>query len=162
MPLVRMDCANSSRGPSGNLVRGWYGLGSIRSMSIWSGAPVGAGAGATAVAAAAELFVDADTGAGWDGAGSVSRISAPSPFPNAFLAIGDYLLAQIDVRFRAFAVNIVKVNRLSVAGGLGEPDISWDDGFKHLSTEETSQVRGDLPRESRSLVIHRQGDSLHS
>jgi hypothetical protein len=52
IPLERMDWASSSSAASANRVRGWYGLGSIKSMSICSDPPAVIGAGAAAVAAA--------------------------------------------------------------------------------------------------------------
>ena len=62
MPLDRIEFVSSSSAVSVNLVLGWYGLGSSKSMSTMSGAPVTAGAGA--VAAAAEAVLVAATSAG--------------------------------------------------------------------------------------------------
>src|SRR5712692_1708050 len=152
IPVDRTDCASSSRAVSSNRVRGWYGLGSSRSISTCSGPPDSAGA----TAAEDCVVVGIVTG----GAASGSRIRAPSPLPNAFLATGDYLLCKVDVSFSASTMNVVKMNRLSVAWRLGQANISRDYSLKHLSAEEASQIGGDLPRKSGPFVIHRKHEPL--
>src|SRR5271157_2131613 len=128
-----MERESSSRLSSRNRVRGWYGLGPINSMSIICGPePLEVtGAGAAAVAAPEELMA----------CGSGSRISAPSPFPKAFLGMGRYLLGKLDVGFGPSTTNVVDNDGLPVARCLRQSYIARNHGRKDLRTEETPQVR---------------------
>src|ERR1700722_12523862 len=110
-------------------------------MSTCSGPPAGICAGATAVAAPADVVAW-----GTGEATSVSRISAPSPLPNAFLAIRDDLLCKVDIGFRASTMNVVEVDGLAMAWSFGQADVSGYDGFKDLSAEEAAKVRSHLFR----------------
>src|SRR5665213_1547290 len=110
-------------------------------MSTCSGPPDGICAGAAATAAPMDA-----TGWGAEGAASGSRINAPSPLPNAFLAIGDNLLCKIDVGFRPSTMNVVEMDRLAMAGCFRQANVAGDDGLEHLGTEEISQVCGHLLR----------------
>src|ERR1700756_650096 len=115
MPLALIERASSSSASSRKRVRGWKGLGSTRSMSIWRELPVGVGAPSLAGATAAPFGVT-----GWEGAageatgtcGSGSRISAPSPLPKAFLVIKDYLLGKLCIALSALAMDIIENNWL--------------------------------------------------
>src|SRR6266850_7014355 len=90
--------------------------------------------------------------------GSGSRMSAPSPRPSAFLGIGNYLLGELRVAFRPFAMNVVKNNRFSKTGCFGQANIARDHALKDLRSKKTAQVRGYLPRKRRPLIIHREQD----
>src|SRR6266852_1791867 len=105
IPLERIERASSSRGSSRKRVRGWYGLGSIKSMSICCGSPA-----VTEGRVAGGL-----TCCG----GSGSRIRALRPRPSAFLVIGNDLLGKLDVALGSSAVYIVENDWFSVAGCLG-------------------------------------------
>src|SRR5271154_5912951 len=139
MPLALIERASSSRASSRNRVRGWKGLGSMRSMSIWSGPPVGAPSRAGATAAPLEVVgYDATSGAGATGiCGSGSRMSAPSPLPKAFLVIYDYLLSELCIALSAPAMDIIENNRLTETGCLGQPNVPWDYCLEYLGPEKT-------------------------
>src|SRR5882672_1113458 len=122
-------------------------------MSSSKGPPATASAGATAAADAVVA-----TGAVTCGSTSTSRISAPSPLPNAFLATGDYLLSQIDISFRPFTMNVVEMDWFPMAWRFRQAHVPRDHGLKYLGPEKAAQVRSDLPGESGSFVIHRQND----
>src|ERR1700689_2876550 len=94
------------------------------------------------------------------GAGSASRMSAPSPRPNAFLATGDYLLSKLDVGFGTFTMNVVEQNWLPMAGRFRQPDVPGDDGLEYLCAEKASEVCGHLAGERSAVVIHRQRNAL--
>src|SRR5579864_1913283 len=94
-------------------VRGWYGLGSIRSISISCDSATRAGAAAAACWTGTGAGADAD-----------SRMRASSPRPKAFLVIDDYLLCKLDVSFGAFTMNVVEYDWLTVAWRLGKADVS--------------------------------------
>src|SRR5271169_2687440 len=89
------------------------------------------------------LAADA-TGISVTATGSGSRINAPSPRPNAFLAMCDNLLGKLKVGFCASTMNVVEHDRLPVTGGLGKPNVSGDNRFEDLRAKETSQIGGDL------------------
>src|ERR1700720_174729 len=148
MPLALIDRASSSSASSRNRVRGWYGLGSMRSISTCCGpADMGSLAGA----------VTAPTAVGPVGGvtcGSGSRMSAPSPRPSAFLGIGDYLLSQLSVALGSFAVYVIENNRLTETRRLRQANVTRNGALKNLCAEKTAQIGGDLPRQGRSLVVH--------
>src|SRR6266404_5939984 len=104
-------------------------------MSSSKGLPAISGAGATA---AAEAVVA--TGAVTCGSTSASRISAPSPLPNAFLATTDHLLSQIDIGFRTFTMNVVEMDWLSMAWRFRQPHVPWDHGLKYLGPKKAAQI----------------------
>ena len=93
---------------------------------------------------------------------SGSRMSAPSPRPNAFLATGDYLLGKLDVGFGAFTMNVVEYDWLAMAGCLGQANISRDHGLEYLRAEEASEDRRVTWRDSvvRSSYIVRTMPSM--
>src|SRR6476660_5649326 len=136
-----MERDSSSNASSRKRVRGWYGLGSIRSISISCGpwimtSRAGAAAAPPAVATGAELrFSTAGAGAG-----SGSRMSAPSPRPNAFLGIGNHLLAELRVALGPFTVYVIENNRLTEAWGFGEPYIAGNYTLKDLCSEKAAQI----------------------
>ena len=77
---------------------------------------------------------------------SGSRIRAPSPLPNAFLAIRDDLLCKVDVGFRASTMNVVEVDRLPMARRFGQANVPRDNGLKDLAAKEAAKIRGHLFR----------------
>src|SRR5271165_5660061 len=83
--------------------------------------------------------------AGVAGCGSGSRMSAPSPRPNAFLGIGYNLLGELRVSLSALTMYIIENNRLTETRRFGETHIPRDNALKHLGAEETAQDRSDLP-----------------
>src|SRR5580693_1581483 len=134
----------------------------MRSMSIWSGAPVGAPSRAGATAAPLEFTAKFWTGGGSTGAcGSGSRMSAPSPLPKAFLVIEDDLLSKICVSLGPSAVNVVKNNGLAETGRLRKANIARNYRLKDLSAKKTAQIRGNLARKRSSLVVHRQKNAFN-
>src|SRR5208283_563569 len=158
IPLALIERASSSSASSRNRVRGWYGLGSIRSMSICRG-PEGVGLSAGAAAAADPPGAPACVAAGAAGSpeftppgatfglcGSGSRMSAPSPRPKAFLGIGDYLLGQLCVPLSALAMYIIENNRFTKTRCFGEPYVPRNYALKYLRPKKTAQIRGYLPR----------------
>src|SRR5579862_227762 len=151
IPLDCMDWDSSSNASSRKRVRGWYGLGSIRSMSTWC-EPVGV----------AWASWGLSTTGGTCCCGSGSRISAPSPLPRAFLVICDDLLSELDVTFRAFTTYVVEYDWLSVAWRLGQLYVTRDHRRENLRTEETPEIRGDLARECCALIVHGEQDALNS
>src|SRR5208283_4633390 len=111
-------------------------------MSICNG-PDGAGlkAGTAAVAAPPELCA---TGAacgvvavaGVTGAvGSGSRMSAPSPRPNAFLGIANNLLGELRVALSALAMYIIENNRFTKTRRFGKAHVARDQALEDLSAE---------------------------
>src|SRR6266481_6161611 len=143
MPLALMERASSSKASSRNRVRGWNGLGLIKSLSISCGpADIDSRTGTVAVPVEGEPDVGPAAGAG----GSGSRMSAPSPRPNAFLGIGDYLLSQLRVALGSFAVYVIRNNGLAEARCLRQANVAGNDALKNLLTEETAQIRGNLAR----------------
>src|SRR5579871_228244 len=146
MPLALIERASSSRASSRNRVRGWYGLGSIRSMSIcWGPLVTGSRAGATAAPC---VVVATAPGCSWTGAtgASGSRMSAPSPRPNAFLGIADDLLGKLCIALSALAMDIVENNRFTKTRCFGEPNIAWDHTLEDLCSEEAAEIGRHLPR----------------
>src|SRR5580693_5123571 len=128
----------------------------MRSMSIWSGAPVGAPSRAGATAAPPEVTPKFWAGGGSIGTcGSGSRMSAPSPLPKAFLVIEDDLLSKICVALGPATVNVVKNDGLAETGRLRQANIARNYRLENLSAEETAQIGCDLTREGCSLVVHR-------
>src|SRR3977135_737434 len=85
-------------------------------------------------------------------------MSAPSPRPSAFLGIGDNLLGELRVAFRPFAVNVVQNDWFTEAWRLGKAHIAWNDALEYLGSEETTQIRSNLTRKGRAVVIHRKQD----
>jgi hypothetical protein len=55
---------------------------------------------------------------------------------------------------------VVEHYRHSVARSFGQPNISWYDGFKHLRTEKTAQIGGNLLRQSCAVIVHREQDTF--
>src|SRR5229473_2577982 len=155
-----MERANSSRASSRKRVLGWYGLGSMRSMSTSRGPTwTVSRAGTTAVPPA--VVACGCTGAVSGGAfGSGSRMSAPSPRPSAFLGIGNYLLGELRVPFRPFAMNVVNNDRFPETRRFRQANIARNHALKDLRSKKTAQIRGNLPRKRCPLVIHREQDTL--
>src|SRR5271154_1803242 len=129
-PVARMDCASSSRLSSRKRVRGWCGFGSIRSMSTSRMPPAGR---ATSVGSGLAFWSSLSGGSG-------SRIKALKPLPNAFRAIGNYLLGKLDVAGRSCAVYVIEYNRLTVTWGFGKADVARDHGLEDLLAEEAAEV----------------------
>src|SRR5260370_36520022 len=107
MALALIDRASSSSASSRNRVRGWYGLGSIRTISTCCGpADMDSLAGAIMAPTAVGPVGGAAGGSG-------ARMSAPSPRPSAFLGIGHYLLSQLNVAFGSLALHVLDTNSLT-------------------------------------------------
>src|SRR5262245_35344560 len=118
MPLSRIDAA-SSWSCSGRMeVRGWKGFGSRLST-------------ATSAADSAP-----------DGSGSGS--SADSPFPSAFLFMGDQFLGQIQVRLGAPGPYVVEQYGFTKAGRFAESDATRHRGPKHEVLEMAADLRDHL------------------
>src|SRR5215472_17196882 len=154
MPLVCIDRANSSSASSRNRVRGWYGLGSTRSMSISCGpwrteSRAGTTAALLEVAIATEFCKSLDCGEC-----SGSRMSAPSPRPKAFLGIGNHLLGELCITIRPFTMHIIENNRLTETWCLGKPNISRNDTLEYLRSKKATQIRCHLARQCCPLVEH--------
>src|SRR5260370_15540229 len=115
---------------------------------------MGSRAGAAAAAAMAGCGATAGT------CGSGSRMSAPSPRPSAFLGIGDYLLSQLCVAFGSFTVYIIENDRFTETWSFREANVARNDALKNLRTEKTAQIGGDLARQGRPLIVHREQNSL--
>src|SRR5260370_25590186 len=155
-----MDRDSSSRASSRKRVRGWKGLGSIKSMSICCGPGCAASrAGALAVPLAVVACGCIGAGSG-ELLGSGSRMSAPSPRPSAFLGIGNDLLGELRVAFCALAGNVVKNYRFTKTWRFRNSHISRNHALKNLCSEETAQIRRYLPGEGCSFIIHRQQDTF--
>src|SRR5216684_1769809 len=149
-----MDRDNSSRASSRKRVRGWKGLGSIKSMSICCG-PGCATSRAGALAAPPAFVACGCIGAGsGELLGSSSRMSAPSPRPSAFLGIGNDLLGELRVAFSALTANIVKNDWFSETWCFCKPYISRYHAFEDLCAKETAQIGGNLAGKSRPLIVH--------
>src|SRR5580700_2732531 len=131
-------------------------------MSICSGpACVVSRAGATAAALLPLVACAVAAGAGGAGTcGSGSRISAPSPLPSAFLVIGNDLLGELRIALSPFAMNIVKDDWFPETWRFGKPHIARNHALKYLRPKETSQIRGHLPGQGRSLVVHREQNAF--
>src|ERR1700687_2526583 len=86
--------------------------------------------------------------------GSASRMSAPSPRPNAVLVIGDSLLCELRISFRAPAVNVIENNRLTETRRFRQPYVARNNALKNLCTKETAKICRHLPRQSRTFVVH--------
>src|ERR1700687_769460 len=143
MPLALMERANSSKASSRKRVRGWKGLGWIKSVSISCGpADICSKAGTVAV----PVEADPDVGPVTETCGSGSRMSAPSPRPSAFLGIGDYLLSQLSVALGSLAVYVIENNRLTEARRFRQANVTRNGALKNLCAEKTAQIGGYLPR----------------
>src|SRR5579872_930750 len=128
----------------------------MRSMSIWSGAPVGAPSRAGAAAAPLEFTAKFWTGGGSTGTcGSGSRMSAPSPLPKAFLVIEDDLLSKICVSLGPAAMDVVKNDGFAETRRLREANIARNDGLEDLSAEKAAQIGRNLSGGCGSFVVHR-------
>src|SRR5208337_64921 len=109
-------------------------------------APEGAGlkAGAAAAAAPPELCAAGaacgvvDVAGVAEAVGSGSRMSAPSPRPNAFLGIADNLLGELCVALSALTVYIIENNRLTKTRCFGKANVARDQALEDLSAEETA------------------------
>src|SRR5262249_42871688 len=123
-------------------------------MSISCGPCIGSRAGAAA-AAADPVEIDAvrcGSVAGAVCAGSGSRMSAPSPRPKAFLGIGNYLLGELCIALRPLTVHVIENNRFTETWGFSQPYVARNHTLKHLRSEKTTQVGGNLPRKRGALI----------
>src|SRR5882762_3688234 len=93
--------------------------------------------------------------------GSGSRMSAPSPRPSAFLGIGNNLLGEQRIAFRPFAMNVINDNRLPETRRFRQADIARNHALKDLRSKKAAQIRGNLPRERRPLVVHSEQDAFN-
>src|SRR5260221_4243140 len=160
MPLAWIERASSSRASSLKRVRGWYGLGSTKSMSSSCG-PWRAGSGAGAAAGPPVVATADGCGLSTEGTeGSGSRMSAPSPRPKAFLGIGNYLLGELGVARGPFAVYIVENNRFTKAWRFRKTHIAGDDTLENLRSKKAAQIGRHLARQCRPLIVHCQQNAF--
>src|SRR5258708_2800817 len=146
MPLAWIERASSSRASSLKRVRGWYGLGSTKSMSSscgpwWAGSRAGAAAAPPVVATADGCGLST---AGTEGSGS--RMSAPSPRPKAFLGIGNDLLGELRVALGPFAVYVVENNRFTKTWRFRQAHVAWYHALEYLGTKKAAEIGRYLPR----------------
>src|SRR5688572_17951975 len=124
-----MDSAKLSRAASSKFVRGCIAPGTIESKGTSDGSPP-------------KSIVRSEDS------------SAPRPRPSAFRFI-DNLPGQSRVRLGPFRVSVVSDYWFAMAGGFGQPYVSWDYCLKYLETVEIAQVRSHCGGEVRALVVHR-------
>src|SRR5215470_6540665 len=77
---------------------------------------------------------------------SGSRMSAPSPRPNAFLGIADDLLGELGITLRPLAVYIIENNRFTKAWRFRQPHVARNHGLEDLRSEKAAKICGDLAR----------------
>src|SRR5262249_10512470 len=81
-------------------------------------------------------------------------------FVSWLAAASQELTSQRQIGLSAFGSDIVGKNRLSKRGGFRESDASGDDRPEDPVAEMLPDVLGDLTRQVRALVEHRQDDAL--
>src|ERR1700735_5617727 len=101
-----------------------------------------------------DAFVFLSSVGGFTSAGS--RINALSPRPKAFRAIGYNLLRELEIALSPFTMYVVKHYRLTMAGRFRQPYVPRNYGLVDLRAEEATQVRRDLFRERRAVIVHRE------
>src|SRR5674476_1642599 len=93
---------------------------------------------------------------------------ADSPLPSALrgfsdtLLIREYLLRQFDIRLCASRAHVIAQNRFSETGRLRKPDATRNDGPKDLAPKKLAQIGGNLPRQDRTVVEHREQDAFNA
>src|SRR5262249_47930792 len=94
--------------------------------------------------------------------GGASGMRVLSPLPSAFLfpLMIDDFPRQVEVAFGSLAADVVEHDWLSEAGSFTEPDVPGNDGPENLVFEVRLDILHHLLRKSRSLVVHREEDSL--
>src|SRR5262249_31169651 len=92
---------------------------------------------------------------------SGSRMSAPSPRPNAFLGIVNDLLGELAIGLCALAMYIIENNRFTETRRLCEPHVPRNHATEDLSPEKTAQIGGNLAGQGCTLVVHRQQDAFY-
>src|SRR5437868_8004156 len=95
------------------------------------------------------------------GAGSGSRMSAPSPRPKAFLGIGNYLLSELCIPLSPFTMYVIENDRLTKTWRFGQTDIAGNYALKNLCTEKTAQISGNLARKRGPFVVHRKQNAFY-
>src|SRR5437773_11691388 len=86
------------------------------------------------------------------------------PLPSALrvtLVMVDDLLGQLQITFCSTRLNVVQNDGLSVAGGLGQTDVSRNDRLEDLGAKKIAQVLSHLAAEMGAFIKHRQQNSLH-
>jgi len=73
----------------------------------------------------------------------------------------DDLLGEFQIALSPAAVGVIEEHRLSVARGLGQTNVTWDESLEDLIAEEVPQVVPDLVREVGALVEHGQQDAFY-
>src|SRR5260370_39538090 len=81
----------------------------------------------------------ASAGGGDAFCGSASRMSAPSPRPNAFLGIAEHLLSNMLIAFPPAAVCVIENNRLTTTRCLRSPHVPRNHRIKHLLPQNATQ-----------------------
>src|SRR5947208_8786359 len=125
-------------------------------MSISCGPPcTGCRAGIAAAALPGAVVCGCGgAGAGSDFLPSSSRMSAPSPRPSAFLAIGDHLLGKMRVALCPFTVHVIKNNRFAETGRLCQTNVARNHALENLIAKERAQIVGNLARKRCPFVVH--------
>src|SRR5579883_263069 len=85
---------------------------------------------------------------------------ALKPLPKAFLCAMNDLLCESDVAFGSLGFDVIEQNRPAMARGLTQTDVTGNDRFEELLSEESLQVVHDLPRQIRAVIEHGQNHSF--
>src|SRR5438552_1453298 len=120
----RSSSASSSKG-----LRGWFGLGAMRST--------------------------ATSRSSGPSAAETARIAArPRPMPR--LATGGHLLRQLEIRVRTGALRVVVDHREAKARRLSDANIARDDGVEDERREMLAHLALHVARQPRPAVVHRE------
>src|SRR5215472_11443759 len=127
IPFARMDWANSSNRSAWNNRRGWSGLGSINSTGM------------------SMVFGSEGEGGGVGRGGN----REPSPLPSALrgfsiLFMRQNLFCKLNITLRAARTGIIAQDWLPETGSFRETDAARDYCSKHLITEKSTEIGGDL------------------
>jgi hypothetical protein len=76
------------------------------------------------------------------------------------LVIGQDLLREFDIAFRALGADVVEQDGFAMAGRLGEFNVAGDNGLEHFVLEEVLQILGYLPGEIGPVIVHGEEDSF--
>src|SRR5262249_11788147 len=135
MPFSRIDSTRPWSVPKS--LRGWYGLGWMRSMS--------------SISMPESVLTAADA----------SGMRLLRPFPSACLFIvADHLARQVHVGLGAFRLDVVEKYGAAEARRLPQTDVARNDALVDLFLEEFTDVVHDLAAEVGPVVEHRQQDSV--
>ena len=65
-------------------------------------------------------------------------MSAPSPRPNAFLVISNYLLRKLCIALGTFTMDVIENNRLTETWCFRQTNVPRDQALEYLATKEAS------------------------